>query len=469
MKPFALVVALPIFFGAVCVSAQPPDLDPQVAKLVSEVSEQRLGDIVGKLQSFETRNTLSAQDSPTRGIGAAAQWIHDEMRGYSSRLQVSFDAYEIPAQGERIVRDVRLRNVMAVLPGRSARRVYVSGHYDSLARAPRPTGGATGTPRGAATPAGSAPVAGARPVQAATGGFDWGAADNPAPGANDDGSGTALTMELARVFGQSGIEFDATLVFIALAGEEQGLVGAKLHAQKAEAEQFVIDAVFNNDMVGNVVGGDGVADAESVRVFSEGPEDSGSRQVARYIQRWAARYVPAHRVRLVARHDRFGRGGDHTAFNQHGFAGVRITEANESYARQHAVEDTAEHVSAAYMARNAQVNVAAVATLALAPPAPKVVSDRGAPTLGRGPSGYDAALRWVASPGAVAYRVFWREAWTPDWQHEVVVGNVTQHTLPDVSIDDFVFGVAAIGPGGQESLVSAYVNPPRAESIIKTR
>jgi hypothetical protein len=276
-------------------------------------------------------------------------------------------------------------------------------------------------------------------------------------------------MELARVFAQSGIEFDATLVFIALAGEEQGLVGAKLHAQKAAAEKLPIDAVFNNDMVGNVLGGSGVADAETVRVFSEGPEDSASRQLARYIGRVAARYVPAHRVRLIARHDRFGRGGDHTAFNQHGFAGVRITEANENFSRQHTAEDTFEAVSSPYMARNARVNAAAVATMALAPAAPRVTSDRGTPTLGRGPSGYDAMLRWVASPGAASYRVFWREAWTADWQHDVIVGNVTQFVLPDVSIDDYVFGVVAIGPGGHESVVAAYVNPPRAESIIRTR
>ena len=183
-------------------------------------------------------------------------------------------------------------------------------------------------------------AAGSPRAASASGGFDWAAGDLPAPGANDDGSGTALTMEAARVLAQSGLEFDATLVFVAFAGEEQGLVGAHLHAQKARAEKAVIDAVFNNDIIGNSRGGNGIVDAESVRVFAEGPEDSSSRQLARYVYRMAARYVPSHRVRLIARHDRFGRGGDHTAFNQRGYAGIRFSEANENFGRQHVVEDT---------------------------------------------------------------------------------------------------------------------------------
>ncbi len=316
---------------AVAESASAQDVDPRIDHALAQVSAERLNEVVEKLASFGTRHTLSSQTDPTRGIGAAAQWIHDEFARASPRLQVRFDDHEIPAQGARIVRDVRIRNVVAVLPGRSSRRIYVSGHYDSLARA-----------------------------ASASGGFDWAAGDLPAPGANDDGSGTALTMEAARVLAQSGIEFDATLVFVAFAGEEQGLVGAHLHAQKAVAEKAVIDAVFNNDIVGNSRGGNGIVDAESVRVFAEGPEDSLSRQLARYIQRMAARYVPSHRVRLIARHDRFGRGGDHTAFNQRGYAGVRFSEANENYGRQHVVEDTPDGVDAAYLARNTRVNLAGV-------------------------------------------------------------------------------------------------------------
>jgi Peptidase family M28 len=424
--------------------AQPTaGLDPAIHKLLTSISEERLLELVKKLQTFETRHTMSSADSPARGIGAARQWILEELTRSSPRLQVSFDTYMLPKQGQRIPRDVELRNVMAVLPGRSPRRIYVSGHYDSLARRPNQQG------------------TDGQPTQ-----FDWAAADNPAPGANDDGSGTALTMELARVFAESGLAFDATLVFIALAGEEEGLIGAKAHAQKAEADKLRIDAVFNNDIVGNSTGGNGISDAETVRVFSEGPEDSRSRQLARFIRRTAARYVPSHQVRLIARHDRFGRGGDHTAFNQHGYAAVRFTESNENYARQHTIRDTADGVSGPYLARNARVSAAAVAALALAPPAPIVTGERGRPTLDRRPSGYDARLRWQAAPGAASYRVFWREAWTPDWQHELEVGNVTEFVFKDISIDDYVFGVAAIGPGGHESLVSAYVNPPRAEQPV---
>jgi hypothetical protein len=429
-------------------------LDPRIAAIVDAVSAERLGELVKGLEKFETRNTLSDQTSKVRGIGAAAEWIAEQFRQASPRLQVSFDIYDLPAQGARVVRDTRLRNVMAVLPGRSARRIYVGGHYDTVARQPTAVRQSTSSEEGSPSPAG---------------GFDWGKADNLAPGANDDGSGTALTIELARVLAGSGLEFDATLIFIALAGEEQGLVGAKVHAQRSEAEKTVIDAVFNNDIVGNAVGGNGVVDASRVRVFSDGPEDSASRQLARFIKRQAARYVPSHGVTLVARHDRFGRGGDHTAFNQHGFAGVRFTEARENYARQHTVQDTSDGVSAPYLAANARAEVAAVAVMALAPAAPVVTNERGQPQLGRQPSGYDATLRWKASPGAAGYRVVWRDTWSMDWQHELQVGAVETVTLKNLSIDDIVIGVAAIGPGGHESLVSAYVNPPRPSTPIKTK
>jgi len=425
-------------------------LDQRIVALVGAVSDTRLGETVRGLEKLGTRNTMSDQTSATRGVGAAAEWIAAQFREASPRLQVSFDTYELPPQGERVVRDVRLRNVMAVLPGRSPRRIYVSGHYDSLARA--------------VTAASSG-----QPTASAGGGFDWGNADNTAPGANDDGSGTALVMELARAFAQSGIDFDATLVFMAFAGEEQGLVGARLHAQKAVAEKLPIDAVFNNDIVGNSTGGAGRVESGRVRVFSDGPEDSMSRQLARFIARQAARYVPAHGVSLVARYDRFGRGGDHIPFSQAGFAAVRFTEARENYARQHSVKDTSDGVDAAYLARNARSEAAAVAVMALAPPAPVVASERGQPMLTRQPSGYDATLRWKASPGATAYRIVWRDTWSMDWQHELVVGAVETLTLPDLSIDDVVFGVAAIGPGGHESLVSAYVNPSRPETPVKTK
>ncbi len=239
--------------AAVEAAGPPIDVDPRIVSLLGQVSEDRLRALLTTLVSFQTRNTLSAADSPVHGIGAARQWIFDELTRASPRLQVTFDSYRIPAQGERITREVELRNVMAVLPGRTARRVYISGHYDTLARQPQAVAGAAG------------------------GGFDWTRNDNIAPGADDDGSGTVLTMEAARILAQSGLEFDATLVFLCLAGEEQGLVGARLHAQRAEVERVRIDAVLNNDIVGNVTGGTGLSTARR----------SGSSQRVRRTRRHA--------------------------------------------------------------------------------------------------------------------------------------------------------------------------------------
>jgi hypothetical protein len=448
-------------------AAPTPSADPRVQALVAAISVDRLKALDTTLVGFGTRNTLSDAASTTRGVGAARQWIFDELKRSSAKLQVSFDTYQIAQQG-RITRPVELRNVMAVLPGRSPRRIYVSGHYDSLnlgtggqlgalTRAPSGGQGTGGAGAGsAAGAAGASAAAPADPLQRP--GIDY---DVDAPGANDDGSGTVLTMELARVFAESDLEFDATLVFICWAGEEQGLIGSAAHAQRIAAEKVAVEAMISNDIVGNSRGGTGVVDAGSVRVYAVGPEDSPARALARYIVAAGATYVPSHRVRPMAREDRFGRGSDQSSFTQQGYPAVVFREANENFDRQHSARDTLDGVDFAYLAQNARVNAAAVASLGLAPAAPVVVTDRGAARIGRDPSGYDAALRWTASPGAVGYRVYWRETWRHDWQHTRTVGNVTDVVLPGVSIDDWVFGVAAIGPGGHESLVSAYVSPVR--------
>jgi Peptidase family M28 len=431
-----------------------PDLDPRIVTLVAQVSEMRLVELLKKLESFATRNTLSSVDQPTRGIGSARQWILAEMTGYSPRLRVTFDTYRIAKQG-RITRDVEARNVMAILPGRSPRRIYISGHYDTIAI----NGGQGGSNAGAR----------GRDAIVVTQPADPNAPnDSPAAGVNDDGSGTSLTMELARVFSQSGIEFDATLVFMCHVAEEQGLMGAKLHAQKARDSGIRIDAVLNNDIVGNDRGGNGIVDGRSIRVYSEGPEDSPSRELARFVQRWGMRYVPSHTVRPIARPDRFSRGGDHSAYNQYGFAAVGFRESREDFSRQHDPRDTFDGLSPAYLAQNARVNAAVAATLALAPPAPVVVNDRGQATIDRAPSGYDAHLAWTASPGAVAYRIFWRDAWGPDWQHELLLGNVREVTLSNTLIDDLVFGVAAVDAAGHESLVAPYISPPRDSTDVVT-
>jgi len=433
-----------------------PDADPRIEKIVAAISQERMKALDTTLVGFGTRNTLSTATSTTRGVGAARQWILDELKKSSPRLQVSFDTYQIAAQG-RITKPVELRNVMAVLPGKSPRRIYVTGHYDSLN-----LGGAGQIASNSRAPGANSGVAGGlsgSPNDPLTRpGLDY---DIDAPGANDDGSGTVLTMELARVFAESGVDFDATLVFICWAGEEQGLIGSAAHAQRIAAEKIAVEAMISNDIVGNSRGGTGVVDAESVRVYAVGGEDSTSRALARYVARAGATYVPSHLVRLMAREDRFGRGSDQSSFTQQGYPAIVFREANEDFSRQHGAKDTLDGVDFAYLTQNARVNAATVASLALAPAAPVVTNDRGAALIARDPSGYDATLRWKAAPGAVAYRIYWRDTWTFDWQRSRTVGNVTEVTLPGVSIDDWVFGVAAVGAGGQESLISSYVSPVR--------
>ena len=390
--------------------------------------------------------------SSSRGIGAAREWIRRELAEASPRLQVSFDVHQLAQQG-RITRPVELWTVVAVLPGRSSRRVYITAHYDTVNIGPRAQIGANTQPPGTTVPDPQL-----NPAQ------DYNAL---APGANDNGSGTALTMELARVFATSGVDFDATLVFALWAGEEQGLFGSRAHALRLQEQKVVVAANLNNDIVGNSHGGDGVIDAATVRLYAQGPEDSMSRSLARYIGRTAALYVPSHKVRLMAREDRFSRASDHTAFTQHGFPAVVFRESKENFTRQHGTEDTPEGVDAAYLAQNARVNAAAAALIALAPPAPRVVNDRGQPTIGRQPSGYDANLRWFASPGAVGYRIYRRDPWAQAWESVLPVGKVTEYVVRGQSIDDWVFGVAAIGGSGHESLISAYVPRSRTDADIK--
>lgn len=429
-----------------------PTADERIQRLISSISEDRLQAIVAKLASFGTRETLSDTSSSTRGIGAARQWIFDELKRSSPKLEVSFDTYQIAPQG-RILRSVELRNVIAVLPGKSSRRVYISGHYDSLN-----LGQGVSTMFASATP--DARIT--NPQREPT--FDH---EANAPGADDDASGTALTMELARVFANSGIDFDATLVFACWAGEEQGLFGSSAHAQKLASEKAVVEAMLNNDIVGGIRGGDGVVDAADVRVYSIGPEDSMSRSLAQYVKRAADVYVPSQRVRLMAREDRFGRGSDHSSFTSAGYPAVVFRESKENLSTQHSADDTPDGVNAVYLAQNARINAAAAASLALAPPAPKVLDDRGRPLIARDPSGYDASLRWVASPGAIGYHVYWRDAGSSNWEHDQIVANTTHFVLHHVSIDDFVFGVAAIGSDGQQSLINAYVITDRPLPAVK--
>ncbi|MEK6302709.1 MAG: M20/M25/M40 family metallo-hydrolase [Acidobacteriota bacterium] len=444
-------------------------LDPKIQKIVSEVSVDRIIEILKKLESFETRNTLSDPAQPNRGIGVARQWIFDQFKSYSPRLQVSFDTHMIP-KDRRVYKDVELRNVVAVLPGKmpqaADRWIMITGHYDSLnLRVPAELRN--------------------DPAKAA---------ELSAPGVTDDGSGTACAMECARVLSQ--YQFDATLVFVAFAGEEHGLVGSRAMAKLLKEKSQTIQAVLNNDIIGSEVSGNGVIDNRRVLVYSEEPNDSSSRQIARFVKKIGERYFPEMTVDMIFRYDRFGRGGDHTSFNQEGYAAVRVTTPNENFANQHTTTDTFANTSPAYTAKVTRVNIAAAAAMALAPrspivsrPAPpassgaagtqpavpaalstpgedEVPAQRRRPTgpgLSRG-DGYDAVLRWEQpnpEPDLAGFVIVMRSTTAPDWEREIWAGNVQEFTLKNTSIDQLVFGVKAVDREGHESPVSAYVLAPR--------
>jgi hypothetical protein len=447
-------------------------IHPQVKKIVEEVSAERIRATIEKLVSFGTRNTMSAQDDPEHGIGAARKWIFAEFQSYSPRLQVRYDHWRVKKTG-RIFKDADLYNVIAVLPGKTMPEVevVVSAHYDSLNIGTLP-----------AQPAAGGSAAGERPLQ-----VDWEkTAELPAPGACDDGSGIAAVMELARVM--SRYEFSKTLVFIAFAGEEQGLVGSTLEVAKAKQDGTQIEAVLNNDIIGTDVTGDGRTGNSAVNIYSDDQLDSLAQGLARYI-RWAgARYLPGLNVNVQYAQDRLGRGGDQTPFQQQGFSAVRLSTPNEILANQHHDTDTLENMSVPYTTRVAKLNAAAAAALALAPRTPDIwttlaappnatgvsaatpLAPRRLPMISRG-KGYDAVLRWhAAGPDAnlKGYAVVTKATTAPFWEQEIFVGKVTQFTLEGVSIDDTKFGVKAIGYDGTESLVAAYAYPPRAKVEYQT-
>src|SRR5215472_4026723 len=449
-------------YCALTALAQPPTsrLNPLISKVVDEVSEERIAAIMKRLESFGTLYVLSEKDSPTHGIGGAQHWIYDQCKSHSPRLQVRYDPFTIK-KSQRIPQDTDLANVVAVLPGtiNQERYVIIGGHYDSIASRRSPGG---------------------QPAQPNDDGPRSAAETDPlAPGVADDASGTAAVMELARIMSQ--YEFDKTIVFIAFAAEEIGLNGSANYAKKAKEANMQIEAVLNNDIIGSDISGDGRSANGHVRVFSEGPEHSPSRAVARYTKEIAERYVPSMTVDLIFRRDRFGRGGDHTSFVREGFAAVRLTTPSENYANQHSATDTFANASPAYTTRVTKINGAVLASLALAP-RPPVVSrprpaqlppdsatqappgrgGRGMQMLGRG-KGYDAALRWLApnpETDLAGYAIVIRSTTSALWEREIYVGNVTEFTLPGLSIDDIVLGVKAIDKDGNASLVAAYDQAP---------
>jgi hypothetical protein len=420
--------------------------DPKIAAALQQVSAARIQANIEKLVSFGTRSTLSAQDPASlaagRGIGAARQWIKAEFERYSKDcggcLEVKSDNFtEEPA--DRIPKPTEITNVYAVLKGtdveNAKRIVLVTGHYDS---------------RNSDT------------------------LDNAgdAPGANDDGSGTAVSLESARVLSQ--LKFPATIIFLAVAGEEQGLNGSQHFATMAKKQDqgWQLEAVLNND----IVGGDKSAEQDHsvVRVFSEGlpaaaterdisrirglggENDSGSRQLARYIADIGRAYDVGVKPMLVFRLDRYLRGGDHYSFNQHGFSAVRFTEFREDFHHQHqnvrienGIEygDTPKFVDFDYVARVARLNAATLASLASAP-APPVDVHLLTKDLEN-----DSTLTWNASPGgrAAEYEVLWRATTSPEWEHLQKIGSATRITLK-LSKDNVIFAVRAVDREGHRSL-----------------
>lgn len=421
------------------VTARP---NPSIKKMVSQVSASNIEATIRKLVSFHTRHTLSETESDARGIGAAREWIKSELERYSrdsgGRLQVEFDQFT-QEPGGRIPRAVKIVNVVATLPGLRAEskdRIYVvSGHYDSRVSNVMDTASFS-------------------------------------PGANDDASGTAAVMELARVMSKQ--EFDATLVFMAVAAEEQGLQGATHWAEMAKTRNLNIAGMITNDIVGSSRAADGRVDRTHVRLFAEGvaparemsdelrglvraggENDSPARQLARYIKEVGERYVTGMNVTIVYRRDRHLRGGDHSPFLDRGYAAVRLTEPNEDYRHQHQnvrVEngvqygDLPEFVDFQYVAQVTRVNAAALASLALAPSAPKNVEMEMRLE-------NDTTLRWDANkePDLAGYQIVWRETTSPVWQHRISVGNATRYTLKRVSKDNYIFGVRAVDKEGNPS------------------
>ena len=415
-------------------------INPAIQTIVDDVSEERIASTLKHLETFGTRNLMSSDTDPDHGIGASRRWIFAEFQTASPRLQIRYDMYHVKKHG-RVIRDLELNNIVALLPGAKhpERQILITAHYDSVVMVEKP---APTPPPDAALPEEKNPIPVNDPEKTAV--------SPVAPGVTDDGSGVALVLELARVMSRH--EFDATLVFIAFSGEEQGLIGSTLYAAKAKAAGDKIEAVLNSDIIGSDVTGDGRRGNRVINVYSGDPNDSPSRSVARYIKEIGERYMPAMQVNLVFRPDRFARGGDHTPFDQSGYAAVRFTTPTENFQNQHTVTDTFENTSPSLTASVAKINAAVAASLALAPAAPLVTRElksgenkgRIVPRITRGKSEYDAILRW--SPGEpdshlLGYAIMMRSTLASNWEKELFVGNVLEYTFPNVSIDDVVFGV----------------------------
>ena len=437
-----LTLALPLPAGAQ--SPLPSPEDPRIHEMVAAASAVRIERDIRALVGFGTRHTMSDTVSATRGIGAARRWVFAQFQEISKQCGNCLDVrYMSDVQRGsptgRIREDINIVNVVAILRGRlePKRHVILSGDIDSRVS----------------------------DVMNAT-------ADSP--GANDNASGVAALLEAARILSRH--QPNASIVFAALSGEEQGLFGGEIVARLAKQEGWRIDAVINNDMVGNIDGIDGVTENTRARVFAPGLPvnttpaelrrilanggelDTPSRQLARYIDSVADRYFPNLDVEIIYRLDRYGRGGHHTPFFNEGSAAVRLMESHEDYNRQHQdlrteggvkYGDVIDGVNFAYAAKMTALDAATLLSLAWAPAAPDSVRITGAVQ----PS---PTFTWQASPSpdVIGYRIHWRKPSEVNWTRSRFVGNVTRYTLQNVIIDNYFFGVAAVGRNGQESLVA---------------
>ncbi len=415
--------------------------DGRLYDISESISAERIKSDIKTLTEFGTRHTLSDTVSKKRGIGAARRWIKAEFEQISKDcgdcLEVFYQKNLVEkGTNERIVHDVEVVNVVAIKRGTKYpnRYILMSGDIDS--RVSDPT--------------------------------DF---TSDSPGANDNASGMAGTIEAARVL--SKYDFKQSVVFVGLSGEEQGLFGGKGLAEYAKAEGWDIIGILNNDMIGNIKGVDGYISNKDFRIFSEpvpvtesernrrarrfygGEVDGHSRQLARYGHRLTSTYITDLNPMMIYRLDRFGRGGHHRPFNDAGFAGIRIMEAHENYTQQHQdlrtenginYGDTFEHVDFDYAAKLTAVNAITLASLGWAVPEPERVAIGGIVEA-------SAKLQWSEVEGADQYKVYWRDTTSPQWQHSRVVKDVTELTLSGVVIDNFFFGVSAVSKSGHESLV----------------
>ena len=435
MKYWLLSLTL---FGTLAVSAQSPK---DIYRIIDSVSQERIAHDVAKLAGFGTRHTLSDTLSSKRGIGAARRWIKAEFKKIAADCSNCIEVKEqhnlvSKGSGDRIVKDVNIVNILAIQHSKKnpKRFVMMSGDIDSRISDPN----------------------------------DY---TNDSPGANDNASGMAGTIEAARVL--SRYDFDYGIIYAGLSGEEQGLFGGAGLAQWIKEQGWELIGVINNDMIGNISGVDGVVSNRDFRIFSEptpvteseaarkarrfygGEVDGVSRQLARYVHKTVQTYMPEMNPMMVYRLDRFGRGGHHRPFNDAGFAGIRIMEAHEDYTKQHQdirtengidYGDVLSGVDFAYNAKLTAVNAISLASLAWAPAAPDQVSIGGIVEA-------DTRLRWAPVADAAYYKVCWRDTTSPTWDHHRIIYGANEATLKGIVIDNYFFGVAAVDADGFESMV----------------